>query len=170
MPGLTRRSCIRLDRSALYRLLIVLLLSLPAASLTACDAMYPEIVVVNRTSEHILVKNVSFKGCVWHEVIAFGEATPPGRCLPGEDRIHFQKLDTGSYCREQAEDGTIDGVCTCNGEEGKETDPALVDEEPHWFNYQTVSVKRVNHGGFHLFELTIEDMEQDFSVPGPYGH
>jgi hypothetical protein len=139
-----------------------------------CETTYPEVVVVNMTGEHILLKNVSFSGCVWPDVLAYGEATSPGRCLPGSDRIHFQKLDTESYCRQQAEDGTIEDVCLCDPdtppEEEGAIDDGLIDEEPNWFNYQTVSVKRVDYGDFQLFEITSSDMEQDFSVPGPYGH
>lgn len=116
--------------------------------LSACELVYPEVAVVNLADEQILIKDVSFNGCVWDEVLAYGEATPPGRCLPGEDKIHFKRLNTATYCQEQAEDETA----------------------PNWFNYQTVSVKQAGHDGFHLFEISLDDMEQDFSVPGPYGH
>jgi hypothetical protein len=141
-----------------------------------CDFAYPEVVVVNRTDEHILLKNISFSGCVWGEVLAFDEATPPGRCLPGEDRVHFQKFDVEAYCQEQAEDGTLDGICPCEPEPepdpdpGAGIDPGLINGEPNWFNYQTVSARRIDYGDFHIFEITTDDMEQDFSVPGPYGH
>ena len=124
----------------------LVLSALLALGLVGCDFAYPEVVVVNRTGERILLKNVSFNGCVWDEVLAFGDATSPGRCLPGEDRIHVQKLDLASACQ-QADD-----------------------EEPNWFNYQTLSARRVDYGSFHLFEITADDLEQDFSVPGPYGH
>ncbi|MFH1131728.1 MAG: hypothetical protein V1754_10355 [Pseudomonadota bacterium] len=140
----------------------------------ACDFAYPEVVVVNRTSEHILLKNVSFNGFIWDMVLAYDEATSPGMCLPGGDRIYFQKLDAESYCQEQVEGGTIDGVCPCDSTSAPGTntgiDPGLINEAPNWFNYQTVSIKTVSYGSFHLFEIISEDMEQDFSVPGPYGH
>lgn len=149
------------------------LLALPLLS-GGCDFVYPEVVVVNRTNEHVLIKNVSFNGCVWDQVLAFEDATSPGRCLPGEDRVHFQKFDVEAYCQEQAEDGTLDGVCACEPDADPDPDggidPGLINEEPNWFNYQTVSIKRVDYGDFHLFEITTDDMEQDFSVPGPYGH
>jgi hypothetical protein len=45
-----------------------------------------------------------------------------------------------------------------------------VNTVPTWFNYQTISLKHVEDGQFRLFEITAADMEQDFSVPGPYGH
>jgi hypothetical protein len=124
--------------------------------LGACEEMYPEVVVVNRTNEHILIKNASFNGCLWNQEIAFDEATSPGRCLPGDDKVHFQKFDAEAYCQEQAEDAGVDS--------------GLVNEEPTWFNYQTISVKSVDYGDFELFEITLDDMEQDFSAPGPYGH
>jgi hypothetical protein len=149
-------------------------LSLALATPAACDLEYPEVVVVNNTAARILVKNPSFNGCVWNTVLAYGEATSPGRCLPGGDRVHFQKLDVEEYCRAQAEDGTIPSLCSCGG--GSTAAPAnivdagLTSAEPTWFNYQTVSAMRAGYGDFHRFEITLDDMEQDFSIPGPYGH
>jgi len=143
-------------------------------SIGGCDYAYPEVAVVNLTNEHILVKDVSFNGCLWNEVLAFEETSTVGRCLPGEGRIHFQKLDVEAYCLEQAENGTLEGVSICDTDSDPDpdggVDPGLINEEPNWFNYQTVSMKRVDYGDFHLFEITLNDMEQDFSVPGPYGH
>ncbi len=138
-------------------------------ALCACDVAYPEVIVVNKTSEHIQLRNLSFNGCLWNTVLSYEEATAPGRCLPGADRVHFQKLDSHAYCREQVDDETIDGLCNCDGTVG-DTDPALINEEPTWFNYQTVSTRRVDYGDFIVIEITADDMEQDFSVPGPYGH
>jgi hypothetical protein len=104
-------------------------------------------------------------------VLAFGESTSPGRCLPGEDRVHFQKFDAAAYCQEQAEDGTIDGLCPCDG---GAADPeileGLTNAEPMWFNYQTVASRAVDYGEFHRFEITLTGLEQDFSAPSPYGH
>jgi hypothetical protein len=140
----------------------------------ACDTAYPEVVVVNRIDSHTLVKNISFNGCVWDQVLAFEETTSPGRCLPGKDRIHFKKLDIEAYCQDQVEYGHFDMPCSC-GKAGDcipdgGVDSGLTDEEPNWFNYQTISAKRVEYGDFDLFEIVIDDIEQDFSVPGPYGH
>lgn len=101
---------------------------------------------MNRLTETNLIKDPSFNGCRWNVVLAYGEATSPDRCLPGADRVHFQKLDLA-----------------VNG-------PAGEGASPTWFNYQTVSVKRVDYGDFHAFEITADDLEQDFSTPGPYGH
>jgi hypothetical protein len=149
-------------RSSLPLLLLIL---------AACDLAYPEVVIVNKTSEHIQLRDLSFNGCTWNEVLSYGEATAVGRCLPGTDRVHFEKFDAAAYCEEQAEDGTIPGVCPCDG---GTTDAGSSDEQvnpvPTWFNYQTVSVKRAGYGEFHTYEVTLDDMEQDFSVPGPYGH
>jgi hypothetical protein len=138
-----------------------------------CESAHPEVIVVNKTNEHILLKDISFNGCSWAGVLAYDEATSPARCLPGKDRVHFQKLDTEAYCQEQTEDGTIEGVCPCDPDsipDDTGIDSDLKNEEPNWFNYQTVSVKRVDYGDFQVFEITLDDMEQDFSVPGPYGH
>jgi hypothetical protein len=140
-----------------------------------CDVGYPEVVIVNRTAEYILLQNIGFNGCVWNTVLAFGESTSPGRCLPGADRIHFEKFDAQSYCMEQTEDGAMDGICLCNGDtdtgsQSNEMDDGLTNREPRWFNYQTLSVKKVDYGEFDIFEITMDDMEQDFSIPGPYGH
>jgi len=110
----------------------------------SCDLVYPEIVVENQTASHVLLRNPSFNGCVWNVVLAYGESTSSGRCLPGSDHVHFQKLD-------------LDQAAADTG-------------APTWFNYQTTSVKHVGYGSFHIFEVELGDMEQDFSIPGPYGH
>ena len=138
---------------------------------SGCESAYPEIIVVNKTGRHILLKNVRFNGCVWEGVLAYGDATSPGRCLPGRDRIHFQKFDTQTYCLEGAEDGTLEGVCPCDPpKDPDDPDGVQVVQEPNWFNYQTLSVKSVSYGDVRVFEITLDDMEQDFTVPGPYGH
>jgi len=135
-----------------------------------CDLRYPEIVIANKTAEHLELRNPSFSGCVWEQVLGFGETTSVARCLPGTDRVHFQKLDVAAYCREQSP-GSAAAVA-CGGDAG-----ALGPEAagpggaiPTWFNYQTVSAKRVGLDEFHVLEVTLDDLEQDFSVPGPYGH
>lgn len=136
-----------------------------------CDLAYPEVVVTNRTAETVQLRDVSFNGCSWEGVLAFGESTSPGRCLPGEDRVHFQRFDAAAYCREQAEDGTIDGLCPGDvGTADVETMEGLTNAEPMWFNYQTVRSMSVAYGEFRRFEITLTGLEQDFSVPGPYGH
>jgi hypothetical protein len=119
--------------------------------LLGCELAYPEVVIINLIDEQVLVSEASFNGCKWEENIAYGEATTPGNCLPGEDSVHFKKFDGQAFLAEQ-------------------TDQELPGSEPTWFNYKTVSVKHVTYGSFHVFELTADDIEQDFSVPGPYGH
>jgi hypothetical protein len=144
------------------------------AAVSGCDLDYPEVVVANRTQNTILVKNASFNGCVWEVVLPNGTTTSPVRCLPGSDHVHFQKYDAAKYCQEQAKDGSLPGVCSCDGGSPTHNDGAAmegtVNTVPTWFNYQTVTVKNVDYGHFYLFEITLDDMEQDFSVPGPYGH
>jgi hypothetical protein len=153
---------------------LALFFAIAAALGTGCDLDYPEVAVVNRTQDPVLLKNPSFNGCVWNTVLVNGAATSPGRCLPGDDHVHFQKLDAAKYCAEQAEDGTLPGVCLCDGGVASSRDggiqEGLTNAVPTWFNYQTVTVKHTSYGHFYLFEITLDDMEQDFSVPGPYGH
>ncbi|HET6438581.1 MAG TPA: hypothetical protein VFG59_11000 [Anaeromyxobacter sp.] len=115
-----------------------------AALWTSCDVAYPEVVVSNYWGAHVLIRSPSFNGCVWNVTLAFGESTAPGQCLPGSDHVHFQKLDLDEEASDQ-------GV-------------------PVWFNYETISVKSVGYGTFHEFDVESNDVEQDFSVPGPYGH
>ncbi len=130
--------------------LLTLLLAL-IAPLTACDADYPEVVVVNRISENVVIRDPSFSGCRWNVTLDFGDTTVPKRCLPGSDKVHFQKLDLAKYAADLAEAGS--------------DTPA-----PMWFNYQTVDAKQVDYGDFNVLDVTADDLEQDFSIPGPYGH
>lgn len=157
------------------RTLVLRLLILAAApALVSCELAYPEVAVVNLIGEEVLVSQVSFNGCKWEESIAFGEATSPGQCLPGSDSIHFKKLDGHSYCTQQVEDGSVEDLCFCDPEdappEDGPADPGVINREPMWFNYKTISVKEVSLGSFHVFYLRAGDIEQDFEVPGPYGH
>lgn len=136
-----------------------------------CDLEYPEVVIANKTAEHLELRNPSFSGCVWERVLGYGETTSVARCLPGSDRVYFQKLDVAAYCRQQAPGSAV--AAACSGDAGGEVAPAEVGQGlaiPTFFNYRTVSVKRVELGEFRVFEVTLDDMEQDFSVPGPYGH
>jgi len=119
-------------------------LVLGVVSASGCDMVYPQVVVTNEISAHVLIRDPSFNGCVWNVTLAYGDVTAPDRCLPGTDHVHFQKLDLD---QEASAAGT-----------------------PVWFNYQTISVKSAGYGSFHTFEVTSDDLEQDFSVPGPYGH
>lgn len=144
------------------------LLALALAPPAGCDLAYPEVVVVNRTAESIQIRNLGFNGCLWNTVLRYGDATSPGRCLPGEDRVHFQKLDLAAFCRDRAEEGDIEGVCPCD--HPPEPDDDITADLPNWFNYRTIAVHRLEYGDFRVIEITLDDIEQDFSVPGPYGH
>lgn len=145
-----------------------------AAFVCACEQVYPEVIVVNRLGNAVQVKQLSFNGCLWDQVLANGGTTSPGRCLPGEDRVHFQKFDAATYCQAQAEDGTIDGVCPCASSTAAASttsvDAGLANLAPMWFNYQTLAVFSVDYGELRRIDLRLGEIEQDFSVPGPYGH
>ena len=147
-------------------------LALALLTCTNCDLAYPEVVIVNRTADIMLLRNPSFSGCVWNVVLAIDDATSPKRCLPGDDRVHFQRLDAEAYCRDRIGNCTLPSVIPCDG--GIALDGGAAQEapssEPTWFNYQTISSKHVAYGSFYRFEVTLDDMEQDFSIPGPYGH
>ena len=150
-------------------------LQLAAAGLllAGCDYAYPEVVVVNELGEAVLVRNVSFNGCKWDAMLAHEEATAPGSCLPGTDHVHLQRFDAAAYCQAQVEDDNLPGLCLCENEDAAPEDPhdlGLISQSPLWFNYQTISGKQVHYGSFYRFVLTGDDLEQDFSVPGPYGH
>lgn len=138
------------------RALLSILLPIAVA---ACDVAYPEVVVVNRTAPQMQLRRVSFNGCLWEGVLAYEEATPVGRCLPGEDHVYFQRFDALGY-------GVIDEDC-------EKTDSCPLDDGPQtplWFNYRTSAVQRAGLGTFQVFEITLDGVEQDFSVPGPWGH
>ena len=138
-----------------------------------CAPVGPEVIVVNELDEDVLVRSISFNGCKWETMLASGDATRPQFCLSGEDHVHFQKLDASEYCERQVEDGNIPDLCYCDPSMAPEDDPfdlGIIDREPAWFNYQTVSVKHVDDGSFTRLVLTPSDLEQDFAVVGPYGH
>jgi hypothetical protein len=145
-----------------------LLYYLPIVFLS-CDLTQPQVVIVNKTNEHILIRNISINGCLWNTTLAYGESTSPDRCLRGEDKVHFEKFDAFEYCRNQVKDGTIDSIRWYDSLTAK-IDSGLINTEPFWFNYQTISVKEIDDGGFHKYEIRLDDIEQDFSSPGPYGH
>ena len=120
--------------------------------LVACDLQYPEVVVVNRIAPEVVIRNPSFNGCRWGAMLNYGDATVPKRCLPGRDKVHFQKLDLGNLSQAQADSGEAFGG-------------------PTWFNYQTVAEWTLDAGDFRVLEVAGgAALEQDFSIPGPYGH
>jgi hypothetical protein len=144
-----------------------------ATPFVGCDLAYPEVVIAHRAGAAMLIRNPSFRGCVWPAVLGDGDTTAPARCLPGEDRIHFQRLNVAAHCRDQVcwaswLGSPYDGGLPASPAGGDAAEPAAT--PPTWFNYQTITSRSVEYGGFHIFVLTMDDMEQDFSVPGPYGH
>lgn len=151
------------------RTALCLMISIGAVLLQSCDCLQPEVVIVNKTAEHILIRNPCFNGIVWNTVLAYGEATPPRRCMDGPGKVHFQKFDAFEYCRGQKEDGTIDSLCSCDPVSDS-IDSGLINTTPFFFNYQTLSTIDAVGNGYIVIELKLDDMEQDFSVPGPYGH
>ena len=142
-----------------------------ASGLAACEFDYPQIVIVNQTAVPLQLRNPSFSGCVWNTVLGYGETSSVARCPPGSDHVHFQKLDVAAYCRQHLEDPVV--VAACDGDAGVSLPPgadAGQGSVPTWFNYQTTSVQHAGYGEFHVFEIRLDDIEQDFSIPGPYGH
>ena len=87
-----------------------------------CAGAYPEVVVVNQLDEAILVRQVSFSGCLWPGVLSYGEATPPERCLPGTDRIHLQRFDAERYCADHVADGDLPELCFCDDSDAPPAD------------------------------------------------
>lgn len=138
--------------------------------LFSCFCMFsePEVAIINRIAPEVLVQNPSFNGTVWNTVLRYGEATSPRPCMRGEGSVHFKKLDTYSYCRNQSRYSLIDSICMCDST-WVSPDTDIIDQTPIWFNYKTISATDADRG-FFLIELTEDNMEQDFSVPGPYGH
>jgi len=147
VPGLSGRDPLRY----LLRRIPALAGAIVACLTAGCDLTYPEVVVVNDIAPDIVLRNPSWNGCVWNVVLHFGDTTVPKRCLPGEGRVHFGKLDLGDVSADLAEAGE-DGVV------------------PMWFNYQTSTVQSAGAGDFRVFRVEADDLEQDFSIPGPYGH
>ncbi|MBU1219169.1 hypothetical protein KKF34_17475 [Myxococcota bacterium] len=119
-------------------------------AVSACEDVYPEVVIVNKTRHDVLIKDISYNGCIWSGVLAYGEATAPQKCLPGSDRVHFKKFTATTY-EEYDED-------------------ALEPLTPTWFNYMTTRSYDASTLDFYLIEIDLEGLEQDFSAPGPYGH
>lgn len=152
------------------------LVGLIVAATTGCDQAYPEVIVVNQIGDRVMMQQVSFRGCLWPTVLAPGKATQPQRCLPGSGHVAFKRIDVGSYCENQLQYGMLDGWCACDGgvvdmSDGQyERDSSIISAVPLWFNYRTISMYEVDYGDTLRIEVRADDLEQDFSVPGPYGH
>lgn len=134
-----------------------------------CDDIYPEVVIKNSLGESTIIKDISAGGCIYSEVLTYGNTTSPMRCLPGKQKITFKKMDIERYCLTQTEYGNIDGLCLCDG--GTPIlDTDIVSKEPLWYNYMSIKTFDLKRGESYFVELKAEEIEQDFSVPGPYGH
>lgn len=158
----------------LSAIFLPLLLSL---SFCGCDLAYPQVVIVNQLHEQIMIKNPSFNGCVWNVVLAYQETTSPERCLPGADHVHWQKFDALDFAEKLNNANHLDAGMAPDGDAGLSSarqissDASTVSNiTPTWFPYRTISLKQVDYGDFAIFSLMPDDLEQDFSVPGPYGH
>jgi hypothetical protein len=153
-------------------LVVVVALGVLAAACADIAPESPQVVVVNNIGPAVMIKGVSVSGCEWDAVLEYGQATAPQRCLAGHDRVHFQKYDAIEYCLGQAKNATIENLCLCSeeGSEASDVDVGPPTVAPVWFNYQTVSVKHLVAGRFDRFVLNADDLTQDFSIPGPYGH
>lgn len=144
-----------------------------ASLLFSCELVAPEVIVLSRLPPAMLVKDLSFSGCSWPGVLAAGEATSPQRCLVGEDRVHFKRLDVSAYCRQRRQDPAVSLACASEQGWMAVRDAGLepgTDAVPLWFNYQTIAAHRVGLGELSRLELRLEELDQDFAVPGPFGH
>jgi hypothetical protein len=131
-----------------------------------CELVQPEVVVENGLDEPVLITELSFSGCRWRTILAPGDTTAPQRCLPGADRVHFKRFDAQSY---------LAGVIEDQQEHPQDYPPS--DDRigfrlptPLWYAYQTRGSFEVDYGEFHVLRVEPNSIEQDFSVPGPYGH
>ncbi len=135
----------------------------------SCQFQDPEVIIINKTSPEIMLRNTSYNGIIWNTVLNFKDATSPRRCLTGKGHVHFQKMDVHDYCRHQTEYGLLDSVCWCDTTASiKDSD--VIGAEPIWFNYRTISRQEAGFNDLIIFEITLDDIEQDFSISGPYGH
>lgn len=134
-----------------------------------CTQLEPEIVIVNKIGEEFLIVDPSFNGAIWNTVLRYNQATSPQRCMPGKDNVHFKKYDAYSYCRKVTKYNLIDSLCMCDSS-WVSNDTDIVDAIPIFFNYKTKEIYEAVWTKFLVIEITKENMEQDFSVPGPYGH
>lgn len=133
---------------------------------TSCELINPEVVVQNQLDTPVQIRDLSFNGCKWSVVLAYGESTSVCNCMPGSDRLHFKKFDAQSYFNkilEEIESGEHEYEPT-NDRIGVKL------PTPLWFNYRTKTIIDVEYGSFNLIEILPNDIEQDFDTPGPYGH
>ena len=141
----------------------------PVLMLVSCMFREPEVVIINRIAPEVLVRNPTINGTIWETVLKYDEASTVSACMAGSGNVHFQSIDFYYFCREHASHSRIDSICMCDTSWLSE-DTAMFDIRPLWFNYQSISVNEIRNGDFLVIQLTLNDMEPDYSVPGPYGH
>jgi hypothetical protein len=145
---------------------LLLALALAAPFLVACELVNPEVSVQNDLGVPVQIRDISFNGCAWPVVLAPGEATSPCACPPGAERARFKKFDAQSYFNKILED-----LARGSHDYPPSSDRVGVQlPTPLWFNYRTTSRHDLGYGGFEVIHIRPDDIEQDFDVPGPYGH
>jgi hypothetical protein len=144
----------------------VALLALVMALLGACELVNPEVAVQNDLGTPVQIRDISFNGCLWPTVLAPGEATSPCGCTPATERVRFKKFDAQSYVNK-----VLDDLAHGSRDYPPTSDRVGVQlPTPLWYSYRTRSTSELGYGGFQVIHLRPEDIEQDFDVPGPYGH
>ena len=139
-----------------------------AVVMSGCQASYPEVVITNRVDDQIVLRDISYRGCLWPVTLQYGESTSPARCLPGHDRIHFKKHDICAKGRDLPA-GQLLHDCSALPFEEVAADSADESAPPTWYPYQSDVEYRADYGEFHLIEITTA-IQQDFSAAGPVGH
>ncbi|MBN1962382.1 MAG: hypothetical protein JW841_15725 [Deltaproteobacteria bacterium] len=154
----------------MHKLLLVVI----CFTIGACESFYPEVVIVNKTAAPILLRNISYNGCLWESVSQYEEVTSVQKCMPGSDHVYFQKFNALTYYKKLVEDDLIDDFNTetynCDDVIGECPVDENITSQPVWYNYRTSKRFAAKEAGFYTIEIYLEDFEQDFSVPGPYGH
>jgi hypothetical protein len=114
--------------------------------LFSCFCMFsePEVAIINRIAPEVLVQNPSFNGTVWNTVLRYGESTSLRRCMRGEGSVHFKKLDTYSFCRNQSR--TVSSTASACAIRHGFPDTDIIDQTPIWFNYKTISTTDADRG------------------------
>ncbi len=139
---------------------------LAAAILAGCELLNPEVVVRNDLGAPVQIRELSFNGCVWPVLLAPGESTSPCACPPGVERVRFKRFDAQAYVNEILE------VIARGGHGYPRSDDRVGVRlpTPLWFSYRTRSPFALGYGDFQVLRVLPDEIEEDFDVPGPYGH
>ena len=127
-----------------------------------CDVAYSEVALRNATEAPLILRHLSFVGCLWEQTLEYGGTTAPHACPPGQGRVHFEKLDTRTPSGWR---GGADDDAAARARTADESAPV-----PVWFPYQTRSTYELGYGEFRVLSVTSDDLEQDFEAPAPFGH